>query len=182
MSRSHGSRPPRSTPLHEPDPLPEDACLTTGTSVDYVPVSVEQMALASDAVVIGRVVGVGAPQWNTEDGGPPQTRPEQDASRVMRLIRIAVDTPLVGRTGDRITAWIPGGTIGCHEFRMDGFPDPIDAGASFAFFIDDVAPRTGLEGVVQAREMWAVTDGVVRTPIEGDIELGSFMQRASRQG
>lgn len=153
-------------------------CANYSTIVDRLITTIEQDARASSAVVVGTVVGIGKAQWNTPDGRPPQ-RPDVDASRVLRLLRIEVETVVKGTAPAVATIWIPGGMIGCDRFHMGGFPSVVDVGSRYVFFLSDIAPRLKLEGSMGVRKMWSVEGDLVATDVEGRVTLAVLIARAS---
>ncbi len=130
------------------------------------------------AVVIGTVTGVGKAQWNTPGGRAPNG-PNVGPSLVMRLLRVDVETVVMGSTPTVITVWIQGGVIGCRGFYVGGFGDP-QVGSRYVLFLDGSAPRTKLAGVVGAWQMWSVEgDRVVTNSFEGRVPLVTFIERAA---
>jgi hypothetical protein len=130
----------------------------------------------SSRVVVGRVIAVGAAQWNTPDGAPP-SRDIRHASPldVMKVARIAVETTARGPVEPDVeTVWIAGGTIGCDEFRVSWLPD-VRPGQRYVVFLKAVAPRTGQAGVVQAFQLWAITGDSVATSFVGAVPLGELI-------
>lgn len=164
-------------PVQAPQPL-ADHCNDYGTMVERAATTIEMDTLASDAVVVGRVSDVGAAQWNTPDSLPP-TRPDIDATRVMRLIRVEVESTVVGQAIPVLTLWIPGGTIGCNSFGISGIPQEFKDGERYAFFVGSAGPRTGLDSVLEVREMWPIENEAIISPVEGRIPLATFLERAS---
>jgi len=164
----------------DPSSPPEELvgpCLSHSTVFDRAITTVEQDASASTAVVVGTVVGIGRAQWNTADGLAPE-RPSIEPSRVLRLLRVEVETIVKGTAPTVATTWIPGGVIGCHRFEMGGYP-PVEVGSRYVFFINASAPRTKLEGVLGVWQMWSVVGDRVNTAFEGRLPLATFIERAS---
>lgn len=184
------SAPPLSTPSPAPtevalvplDPAsPPDELAGPCSSVVRIAyraaTTIEQDAARSSAVVIGTVTGVGKAQWNTPGGRAPNG-PNVGPSLVMRLLRVDVETVVRGSTTTVITVWIPGGVIGCHGFYNYGFGDP-QVGSRYVFFLDGKMPRTTLEGVVGAWQMWSVEGDRVVTSFEGRVPLATLIERAA---
>lgn len=164
-------------PTSPPEPL-TGRCESYSTIFDRLITTIEQDARASPAVVVGTVTGIGHAQWNTPDGRPPQ-RPDIDASRVLRLLRVGVETVVKGSAPTVVRLWIPGGVIGCNRFGMGGFPSVVDVGSRYVFFLGDIPPRTKLDGSIGVQKMWSVEGGLVATDADGRVTLAALIARAS---
>lgn len=136
--------------------------------------SVQQWASASTAVVSGTVEEIGDAQWNTPDGKAPVNQPAAYWD-VMRLIRLAPVDTLKGQLSST-TAWVPGGTIGCLTFVVEGYD--VEVGQEYLFFMRDIDPDTGLQGTSRARLIWPIReDGTVSTPIDGRLSVVEIAER-----
>ncbi|MBA2372898.1 MAG: hypothetical protein H0V74_01665 [Chloroflexi bacterium] len=151
-------------PAVDPKPLPGE-CRTYGTVTDRVPISLKAHARNAQAVVHGVIVDLGAPQWNTPAGAPP-TFPDTDALHVMRLARIDVKGTLAGTATSSVVA-IPGGKIGCSDFRIDLVPNDIRIGSDVLLFLSGSPDRGGMEGVTRVTEVWPVVDDWIVVPDSG---------------
>jgi len=163
-------------PLTAPEELP-GPCLNHTTVFDRARTTIEQDAAMSSVVVIGTITEIGEAQWNTTDGRAPQGR-DIEPSQVLRLLRVKVESVVKGTAPSVVTAWIPGGQIGCHGFAMGGFADA-QIGGRYVFFLNVTQPRNGISGVGGAWQTWPVEEDSVVTSFEGNVPLGVFVERAS---
>lgn len=187
---SSPSPPPSSAPPTESEvPLdprtpPEELagpCLNHITVFDRMTTTVEQDAAISSSVVIGTITGIGKAQWNTTDGAPPSERHDIEPSRVMRLLRVKVETVVKGAAPAVATLSIPGGTIGCHRFDMGGFAEA-QIGGRYVFFLNGATPRHAIEGAISAWQTWSIEGNRVATSFEGSLPIDMFIKRASGSG
>jgi hypothetical protein len=160
-----------------PPEEPSGPCINQVTVFDRMRTTIEQDASRSIAVVIGTITGVGKAQWNTPDGRP-RGGSDLVASRVLRLLRVDVETVAKGSTPKVITVWIPGGLIGCHGFFIGDFGDP-RVGSRYVFFLGGSAPSARLDGVTGAWQMWFVEDDLVQTSFDGRVPLATLITRVS---
>lgn len=168
-------------PAAEPKPLDRE-CSVFRTTVDELPLPATAMARDASTSIVGTIVAIGPAQWNTRDGLPPSAPADFNAEAVLRLIRVDVSQQLAGamQTG-LLTVWIPGGSIGCHTFVMDGYPLTPAVGDKFAFFLQDKAPAAGISSVLRARAMWPIgADGLVTTPAEGKLTVDQLATAAAK--
>jgi hypothetical protein len=163
-------------PLAAPEELP-GPCLNHTTVFDRARTTIEQDAAMSSVVVIGTITEIGEAQWNTTDGRAPRGR-DIEPSHVLRLLRVKVESVVNGTAPSVVTAWIPGGQIGCHGFTMGGFADA-QVGRRYVFFLNETPPRNGISGVSAAWQTWSVEEDSVVTSFEGNVPLGVFVERAS---
>ncbi|MBA2381574.1 MAG: hypothetical protein H0V73_05625 [Chloroflexi bacterium] len=165
-------------PAEPPEELPPP-CLTRMTTYDRMVTTPAEDAANSQTVVVGRVTGVGAAQWNTPGGRAPVTRPERsEAADVIRLIRIEVEETIRGvPVAPVITIWIPGGTIGCQRYLMGGFMDDIAIGDRYLVFVGDDSPRNGLVGVLQAWQLWPIDGPRVTTEFVPNLSLADVLEQ-----
>lgn len=164
-------------PAVPPEELP-GPCQSHVTVVDRVGLPLESEVGLFDTILIGRVRGVGAAQWNTSTGAAPRLG-NAEPSDVMRLVRIHW-TSLFGQELPSVTtAWVPGGTIGCHKFVYGDIPELIPNGDEFAFFITSRRPSSGAPDVPSVGEMWRVVSGSVMSPSDEPIEVPTFLERVA---
>lgn len=163
-------------PAEPPEELPPP-CFATTTMYDRMVTTPAEDAARSVTVLVGRVTGVGAAQWNTAGGRAPATD-HPDAANVMRLLRIEVEETIRGKpVPSVITIWIPGGTIGCHQFDIGGTPRNIAVGDQFVVLIGDGEPRSGLDGILPASQLWP-TDGTrVTTEFDPNLPLAGVLEQ-----
>lgn len=145
-----------------PADLPKEACGRYTTTTDRVPPNLAALATNSAALVEGTIVDVGKAQWNTPDGRPP-VRPDIEASRVIRLVRLSVKSTLSGSLASAVIA-VPGGTVGCGTFETDVIPGDLAPGFEGLFFVGHDTPRTGMKETLVASEIWPVVDGRITMP------------------
>ena len=97
----------------------------------------------------------------------------------MRLVRFTVDDAIKGGPKTDVTAWLQGGTIGCHTFFSDQAPDPIKVGQRFALFLDTEKPEANVPAAaLRAKQVWEIDskDRVV-TPVEGLVSIATIKSR-----
>ena len=163
-------------PLTAPEELP-GPCLNHTTVFDRARTTIEQDAAISSIVVIGTITQIGEAQWNTTDGRAPEG-PDIEPSQVLRLFRVKVESVVKGTAPSVVTAWIPGGQIGCHGFAMGGFADA-QVGGRYVFFLNETPPRNGISGVSGAWQTWSIEEDSVMTSFEGSMPIDVFIERAS---
>lgn len=148
-------------------------CAYWHATIDRVPMTMEQLAGASSAVVRAVVEDIGGAQWNTSDRNPPRDM-EPAWWHVMRLVRLKPIEALIGEPGTT-TVWVPGGTIGCLTFVVQGFE--IDVGREYLFFLFDKEPSSAIEGTLQARQYWPIEGDAVSSPLEGKLPFEVVEER-----
>ena len=163
-------------PMTPPEEL-AGPCLNHTTVFDRAVTTVEQDAAKSSTIVIGTITGIGKAQWNTADGRPPGLS-GIEASRVFRLLRVDVETVVLGKASAVETFWIPGGMIGCHYFTTGDFA-AAQVGRRYVFFLDGSPPRKSIAGAIAAWQTWSIEGLSVATSFEGDLPLEIFIKRAS---
>jgi hypothetical protein len=151
----------------QPAEPPPGACLTYSTVYDKAPSTMAMLARISTDVVNATAQDVGPARWRTEDEAPPSAKHDLTGDRVMRLVRFSVDQDLAGKgTSGSVVVWIPGGSIGCHNFKVEGLPVDLKAGDQFVLFLNGHnAPIAALPTVPQVMEMWPV-EGTVATSVD----------------
>lgn len=167
----------------EPATAPDEECLSHIAIVDGLPMTVERSASISSTVVVGTVTEVGPARWRTEGEKPVTEDHELTPDNVMRLVRISVEEQLAGATADElIVIWIPGGTIGCHNFSRSGIPSTIKPGDRFALFLDTTRPPLpSIVDVAQVVEMWPVEGDQVATAADGKLPISEVSARAAEE-
>jgi len=154
---------------------PTGPCLSHTTVYDRLRTTIEQEANMSSAVLVGTVSAIGKAQWNTEDGRMPSSE-QLEPSQVMRLVRVGVEIVVTGTATGIITVQIPGGLIGCHGFYVGLFAEP-KVGSRYLMFLGNVDAGS-TEGVVGAREVWAIEGDMVSTAFDGFLPLATVIERA----
>ena len=163
-------------PAQSPREIPPP-CLIHATMTDRLMTTPAQDATSSLTVLVGRVSGVGAAQWNTSDGQPPG-EVDQDAGSVLRLVRIDVESTIRGVAVPAvITVWIPGGTIGCQQYLIGGFRSDLAVGDRYVVFLRSGLPRTGLTGVFQAWQLWSISGDSVATEFTPNVRLQELLDQ-----
>ena len=149
-------------------------CYSHYAIVDRMVTTPAQDAAGSTSVVIARATAVGAAQWNAPDGRP-RDQWAVGPFDVMRLVRLEVETTIHGAVQPEvITVWVPGGTIGCDEFRLSGIPD-LAPGGRYVVFLNATATRTAQAGVVGAWQLWSISGDSVGTPQVGPVPLDELI-------
>jgi hypothetical protein len=162
-------------PMTPPATLPPP-CAGHVTVYDRLITSPAQDAGMSRSVIVGRVMAVGAAQWNTAGGRPPQ-HDHPEASNVIRLVRVEVEATIRGMpVADVITVWMLGGKIGCDTFGISGVPE-LAAGDRLVFFLKETAPKTGLAGAFEAWQAWAIDGDTVTTEFVPDVPLADVLDQ-----
>jgi hypothetical protein len=144
-------------------------CANHSVTWDGLPPTIETMQQVSKTGMIGTVVKVDEPRWNTANGEAPK-EPTDGLLPVYRNVTIKVTTTLKGEPGDTYDVRVPGGVVGCEQFRVEGLPLELKRGEDIALFAQDLPAKDakGAELPV-ATNIWAVVEGVVQTPENGDI-------------
>ena len=163
----------------EPPGKPDGPCLNHVTTFDGLPKTTEMSTKISTAVVVATVDEVGPGRWRTAGELPPG-RDGLEGFNVMRLVRFSVDPAALdgpSRKGS-LVAWIPGGSVACHQFLVDGYPENIKPGDRFALFLDDSQkPVSTLAGVPRVLAMWPVEGTDVATEAEGSMKITDLDQQ-----
>jgi hypothetical protein len=163
-------------PAQPPRELPPP-CLIHMTTTDQLITTPAQDATSSLTVLIGRVSDVGSAQWNTPDGQPPG-KVDLDAGSVLRLVRIEVESTIRGvAVPSVITVWILGGTIGCQQYLIGGFPRDVAIGDRYVVFLRSGLPRTGLTRVFQAWQLWSIRGDSVATESTPNVRLEELLDQ-----
>ena len=149
-------------PQTSPEP-PSGECLDhTGIAEYVLPLTVEVMTRMSNGVVIGTVEEVGAARWDNAKGDRP--------SDELEITVGAAPSP------DEVL-WVPGGTIGCHRFILQGIPD-LKPGARYVFFLSSRQPSMARAGELAGVAIWPVDEtSHVVTPEDGSVSLSDFRRR-----
>jgi hypothetical protein len=163
-------------PAQPPREVPPP-CLVHMTTYDRMVTTPAQDATSSLTVLVGRVSGVGAAQWNTTDGQPPGLD-DADAFSVLRLVRIEVESTIRGvPVPSVVTVWILGGTIGCQEYLIGGSPQGIAVGDHYVVFLRSGVPRIPLDGVFEAWQLWAIRGDSVTTEFTPNLRLDEVLNQ-----
>lgn len=122
-------------------------------------------------------------------GGPHgRSKPESGLAKVSyraERSRIAAGEHAISSWHQRALSTTFGSWPHCATFTDSDFPDIIEPGQCFVFFLDDHAPpANGLAGVQRVELMWPVDDdGRVATPEDGVLtieQLASEVAAAER--
>ncbi len=127
---------------------------------------------------MGVVTQVHPSAWRTPDGSPPIDVNEAPAlvytpllvsvNDVLRGDPLAIEVPIV----------VPGGRIGCSEYFVSTLPAAFRPGERYVFFMEEVAPYPNGATLI-AYDAWRVSNGIVHTPLEGDLPLQQFLSLAA---
>jgi len=132
----------------------------------------------SNGVVIGTVEEVGAARWDNAKGDRPSDELEITVANVVRPVRVSVEERVAGAapSPDEVL-WVPGGTIGCHRFILQGIPD-LKPGARYVFFLSSRQPSMARAGELAGVAIWPVDEtSHVVTPEDGSVSLSDFRRR-----
>lgn len=166
-----------------PAEAPWDDCSGQVEIIDGLPPTVEFMSSLSSSVILGSITEVGPGRWNTEVGRAPADEADISPHIVMRLLRVEVEQQLAysANSAPTLTVWVRGGTIGCSRFSYSEFPDEIEPGQRFVFFLDDhLAPENGPVEVQRVYQMWPVdAERRVTTPVDGVVTVEELAARAT---
>ena len=157
--------------------------LTHLTTFDRASVRVAELARVSTFVLEGTITSIGQAEWNTPDGRPSSTVSATDVRRIATVeVGSGVEVGGSGKNLDRgtsVSVALPGGTIGCDAYRLDGFVDA-DVGDRVVLFVQPVEADRAGAGLGMARVGWPVgMDGSVQTPEDGELLSGDLVSLAA---
>src|SRR5574337_1513973 len=152
-------------------------CADIVVFIDYVPLSLDNVALASDAIVVGTFTGYGPSAWNTPGGVAPVTISAGSAAHLYRPVRIVVEQTFRGSATLLAAARTDGGDLGCVHYRVE--PDPaLEVGHRYVLFFSPAQDSGGrLVAIPLLFQAWPI-DGndMVRSPLDGTIPLAQVSQ------
>jgi len=146
---------------------------TYSTSDDGVDPTIANLAPAADDIVVGTIVDIGDPEWNSVDGSDPGE--PRSADQVIRPVTIRVNAARETPEVSEMLVLAPGGTIGCQTFVLLGFPE-LRPGQQYAMFLTHAGVNDGSTALATF-EIWPVADSVVDTAREGAVPLDEFLAR-----
>lgn len=182
-----GPAPTRSAALTFPSPMPtfpplqsprpSVACGEYTVIYDSLEPTIEYQGGTAPDVFVAELVAVGdaflVPSGAYEPG-------EGEGSIAIDAYRpVTLEVTEVAKGSDlpsTRSVMVPGGTVGCADFLVAGFVD-LNVGQRYAFFVGDSGgslPSNPPALVTYAA--WPVTaEGVVRTPLDGDLTIDAFV-------
>jgi hypothetical protein len=164
---------------HSPQPADSDpTCGSATVSYDAIEPTIANRAEGASVVLLATVESIAEARWNTADGRAPKFEGEPPiAAYIFRPVSLSVDTLARGDVaGSTSEVTMLGGSVGCYTYDYENTPD-LKVGQQYAFFLG--ASLTAAGGRDQAaltiNEAWAVSDGLVKTPLEGDVLVAAFI-------
>lgn len=130
---------------------------------------------------MGRITTVEESRWTTPADHPPGSS-SRAPEYIYTPLTLEVEAPVRGGTaGSTVEVRASGGTVGagtaaCTRYTLLGVPSDFKMGQRFAIFLvdPDLVPET-----YRVVGIWPVVDGVVETPLEGDMSIDELQDRLS---
>lgn len=164
-----------------PSPNGSIECTIRREEASMVAPTIENMAAVSLMAVVGEMVSVDEPRWNTPDGSRPGTgRPPAEA-QIYRGAAINIGS-IVRAEGsaarDQVIARLLGGKVGCDEYSA-GYAPSVKEGKRYLFFLNETFNVGGTRsedlGLFAA---WPIdpSTGLVETPLEGHMPIAAVVR------
>lgn len=171
-------------PTASPAPADSDpTCGTATVSYEAIEPTIANRAEGAAALVLATVESVGEARWNSEDGAAPDFADAPPRwSTIFRPVSLSVDTLARGDLQSAtLEVRLLGGTVGCYTFVYENTA-VLKPGQQYAFFL---GPSVGAPGgrdevTLAINEAWIVSDGLVTTPLEGEIPVAVFLATVER--
>lgn len=152
--------------------------------VDAPEPTIQNRSTTSHAVLVGTVIAIGEPRWNTATGEAPDLADGWPTyALIYRPVTVAVETVVRGiDVGRTVTIRWLGGTVGCNTFSFsyDGF-EAVSPGGRYVFFLwrgNDASGQPSDENLTDGGAWPIGSDGKVRTPLEGSVQLAALAELA----
>jgi hypothetical protein len=182
-SPNPSSLPPLSSPAASDALASADDCGVSNWSVDYAPFSITSLAQAGAVFVVGRLVSIEPPVYNTEDGKKPRGFPHAygitDSQRngsIYTPLNVNVDEVLAGAVKPgAIKALVEGGTIGCYTVNFSVAPN-VDKKSTYVFVLVSANNADGKtwKDQLEVKLAWLVDSGNIVATSEGTMSLDSL--------
>jgi hypothetical protein len=152
-------------------------CVSVMLTADGPTPSLEGLVGAASAILVVDVLEVGKAQWDT----PGAVRPDQAMLRsahalIVRPLTLSVKEVWTGHVvPGELRAYLVGGSVGC-DSTLVASPIDVSPGQYVAVAVRRNAGDSKSIGDLAVAEMWAVSDGVVKTDVAGAVPLTAIRQ------
>lgn len=172
----------QSAPADSAAPLPTTSATESCGAISTIYADINRSTTPDPSVqrVVGTVVEVSDAKWATPSGSMPSLQPGRVATpfQVYRTVHVRVSGTGQGSVAadQTIAVRVPGGTIGCRSFVIDGYPS-LTPGSSVALFLGHSPSLSAIESnsAWDAVDAWPVTNGQVIDPNGVAISLTTFL-------
>jgi hypothetical protein len=163
-----------STPTTAPIMSPPEGCLRAVTDREVFSWSTASTAAASSVVVVADVTTVGRGRWSTADGQRPAVSSHRAPAAVITTpLAVQVVSSHKGTSAGSVDVILPGGSSGCDTYQVTDLPfNP--APGRYAIFLVPTAGQSATGANLTVLAMWPVSNGVVKTPADGEVPLGDW--------
>lgn len=171
-----GETPAPDSSLEPRSPAPGE-CFYYDRSIDGVPATIDAQSRVASTVVVAEVLAVEGPSWTTTNGQAP-AHADRNPGSVYRIVTVRVDGIGKGKAAKQLTFRLPGGKVGCDEFRVEGVPVELSAGDAYAFFLQPTGQPATSPSAEVAVQAWPLAgDGAIATPAEGKVSVSTFVAK-----
>jgi hypothetical protein len=149
---------------------------------DGPPLTIKYTTSTAQTVAVGDVVEVGSPTWNTPNGLSPDLSTRWPRGVIIYTpITIRTEATFKGSLPSTVVIEVPGGTLGCHNYLVEGQTIPA-VGSRLVLFLGPSVNSAGVSDSSKPTsfEDWPVgVSDMVQTPAEGSVSLDNLRQIAA---